>query len=130
MKNTGNETYHGFPANPPQVSFLDALSAVATKGGVGNPFLAKEIYAVYVMESRRPGTRWGWNPRPVWAITLRGLPYIPLKGRGPSPRDVPDEELVPMWQSNHMRNVVDAITGNVLFATTIPQPLPPNPHIS
>jgi hypothetical protein len=116
-----NEIYHGFPPDPPKINFLDALDAVGTKG-IGSPFLAKEIRALYVMESSRPGTRWGWNPRPVWVITLRGLPYRPLKHM---PRDVPDEEFMPIWWRNRIRNVVDAVTGQVLFATTIPHPLPP-----
>ena len=72
----GKEIYHDFPIEPPHVSFIDALSALHAQG-VGSPFVAKEIYAVYVMHSRRPGTKWGWNPRPVWVITLRGLPYRP-----------------------------------------------------
>ncbi len=53
-------------------------------------------------------------PRAVWAITLRGLPPIPAHGFG--------AESVPVWQRNHMRNVVDAVTGQFLFATNIPTP--------
>ena len=40
MKNSGDETYHGFPNEPPKVSLLDALNEVT----VGNPLFAKEIY--------------------------------------------------------------------------------------
>lgn len=124
IKNHGNEIYHGFPLEPPKISLLQALDAILREG-VGSPFLAKEIYAVYVMESRMRGYKSGWEPRPVWAITLRGIPRRPLKGKPPSLHDTPDEELVPAWQRNHMRNVVDARTGKVLFATSCPQPLPP-----
>lgn len=124
IRNHGNEIYHGFPPEPPKVSLLQALDAILTEG-VGSPFVAKEIYAVYVMESTMRGYKSGWEPRPVWAITLRGLPPRPVTGKPPSLHDTPDEELVPAWRRNHMRNVVDARTGKVLFATSGPQPLPP-----
>jgi hypothetical protein len=77
--------------------------------GIGSPFLAKEIHGVYVMHSRM-----GSTPRPVWAITLRGLP--PMAARGSY------GDTIPVWQRNHMRNVLDARSGEVLFATNSPQP--------
>lgn len=102
------EIYHGWPEEPPQISFLEALDAVLS-GGIGSPFEAKEIIGVYVLESKM-----GSEPRPVWAITLRGIP--PLQGHGPG------ADTVPVWQRNHIRNVVDARTGKCLFATNVPQP--------
>ncbi len=102
------ETYEGVPAEDPRVTFLGALDIILSKG-MGSPFLAKEIFAVYVMEARM-----GSPARPVWAITLRGIP--PISAHGP----YADE--VPVWQRNHMRNVIDAKTGEFLFATNSPQP--------
>lgn len=102
------EVYHGLPAHAPKLSFVEALDRVLT-GGIGSPFLAKEIHAVYVLHSRM-----GSPPRPVWVITLRGLPPMTVRG--------PDAGSIPVWQRNHMRNVVDAETGDVLFATNSPQP--------
>jgi hypothetical protein len=103
-----DEIYKGLPEEAPRLTFLDALEVVLNKG-MGSPFLAKEIYANYVLHSR------GGSPlRAVWVITLRGLP--PLPARGPHGDDVP------FWQRNHMRNVVDDKTGVNLFATNSPQP--------
>ena len=102
------EVYTGYVADDPRINFLTALDRILTNG-VGSPFQAKEIHAVYVMHSRR-----GSPPQPAWAVTLRGLPPIQAHGAGGSG--------VPVWQRNHMRNVVDAINGQVLFATNTPQP--------
>src|SRR5258708_1372019 len=100
------EVYDGYPDDCPAIDFLGALEAVLN-GGSGSPFQAKEIHGAYVMHSRM-----GSAPKPAWTITLRGLPPLPV--RSPS---------VPKWQRNHMRNVVDAMTGKVLFATNSPQPV-------
>ncbi|MBN1843970.1 MAG: hypothetical protein JW883_17045 [Deltaproteobacteria bacterium] len=102
------EIYHKHPEDDPKVLFLDALDTVLSKG-IGSPFFAKEIHGVYVMHSRM-----GSRPRSVWAITLRGLPPISAHGRY--------ADSIPVWQRNHMRNVVDATTGENLFATNSPQP--------
>lgn len=103
-----SETYLGLPTEDPKIDFLTALDAVLSKG-IGSPFLAKEIQALYITE-----TRLGGIPRAVWVVTLRGLPPIPAHG--------PYGDQIPIWQRNHMRNVVDAATGDVLFATNSPQP--------
>jgi hypothetical protein len=104
-----NETYYGLPTKEPKLTFLAALEVVLNKG-MGSPFLAKEIYGNYVMHSR------GGSPqRAVWVITLRGLPPIAAHG--------PGGDSVPVWQRNHLRNVVDDETGVNLFATNSPQPL-------
>lgn len=102
------EIYHGLPSNDPRINFLDALDVVLTRG-IGSPFLAKEIYGVYVIHSRM-----GSAPQPVWAITLRGLPPFQARGRY--------GDTIPVWQRNHLRNVINAMTGEFLFATNSPQP--------
>ena len=103
-----DEIYYGLPAEDPKLTFLAALEIVLNKG-VGSPFLAKEIYGNYVLHTR------GDSPqRAVWVVTLRGLPPIPAHG--------PYGDKVPVWQRNHMRNVIDDQTGTNLFATNSPQP--------
>jgi hypothetical protein len=103
-----DEIYYGLPEEEPKLTFLSVLEVVLNKG-VGSPFLAKEIYANYVLHSR------GGSPqRAVWVVTLRGLPPIAAHG--------PHGDIVPVWQRNHMRNVVDDKTGMNLFATNSPQP--------
>jgi hypothetical protein len=101
------EIYHQFPLEDPKVSFLDALDIVLTEG-IGSPFVAKAIHGVYVMHSRMDS-----RPRPVWAITLRGIPPLPARGEY--------ADTIPVWKRNHIRNVVDAMTGENLFATNSPQ---------
>lgn len=116
IRGAGYEIYHGFPAEPPKISFLEALDAIMTKG-VTSPLLAKEIYASYVMESEMKS-----QPRPVWAITLRGIPPLQTITVPPG---VSKDKLPPIWQRNHIRFVVNAVTGKVLFANTSPQPMDP-----
>jgi len=108
------EVYLGFPPETPKLSFLDALDVISSRGY--SPFVAKEIYALYVLESEM-----GSRPRPVWAITLRGIPGIIPTG----PPGLKKEHWSPVWQRNHIRVVVDAMKGKVLFATSVPQPVAP-----
>ena len=103
-----DEIYHDLPAREPKLTFLMALEVVLNKG-IGSPFLAKEIYGNYVVHSRGQSPR-----RAVWVVSLRGLP--PLAAHGAA------ADSVPVWQRNHMRNVVDDETGANLFATNSPQP--------
>src|SRR5260370_39265372 len=102
------EVYVGYPDEDPRIDFLGALERIQDEG-IGSPLLAKEIHGVYVLDSQM-----GSKPKAVWAITLRGLPPLPAHGRGAG--------RVPVWQRNQMRNVVDAVTGRVLFASNTPQP--------
>lgn len=104
------EIYHSIPAEEPKITFLEALENILAKG-IGSPFLAKEIDGLYVMESKL-----GSELRPAWIITMRGLPPRPVHRAG---------VYVPEWQRNHMRDVVDARSGTVLFATNSPQPVEP-----
>jgi hypothetical protein len=106
--NGQSETYHGLPSSDPKLTFLAALNLVLNHG-IGSPFLAKEIYGSYVLHSRMGGPQLA-----AWVIELRGLPPIPVDG--------PHGDKVPIWQRNHMRNVIDDEMGKVLFATNSPQP--------
>lgn len=105
MGRAGLERYHGFPESKPAVDFIQALDVVY-KQGVGNPLEAKQIIAHCVERSAM-----GKKPRAVWAITLRGIP--PLRAAYPG---------VPVDARNHIRNIVDANTGEWLCAGTSPQP--------
>ena len=105
MKEAGQEKYHAFPKTEPHINFLQALDVVF-RDGVGNPLVAKQIVAHYVVRSSM-----GRKPQSVWAVTLRGIP--PLKTAYPG---------VPIDARNHIRNIVDARTGKWLSAGTSPQP--------
>src|SRR5260370_41080485 len=59
-----------------QQPFGEGVFIELLHGGLGSPFEAKEIHGAYVLHSRMAS-----KPRPAWAITLRGLPPIPAKGR-------------------------------------------------
>ena len=95
------ELYAGYPDADPKVDFLAALQDILQVGK------SREMHAAYVMQRRLES-----KARPVWAITLRGLP--PFAAHGPNPKGVAAE------QRTSMRNVVDAATGKVLFATNVP----------
>ncbi len=88
------EIYLAFAPEAPRLSLLEALDRVLTEG-IGSPFLAKEISATCVLHSKM-----GSTPRLVWVITLRGLPPMPARGQ--------HADKIPVWQRNHMRNVLDA----------------------
>ena len=99
-----NELYTGFPSEDPAVTLVQALDDLPT-----NARLAKEIDGSYVLE-----TRLGKPPRPVWMLTLRGIPpFEPISGH--------PEGIYP-WLLNRMRCAVDARTAKLLFWTNTPYP--------
>jgi hypothetical protein len=102
------ENYEGLPTVDPKVTFLQAIDIVLGKGARGSPFAAKEIDGFYVMDSRN-----GSPPKPVWIVTLRGLPPIPSHWS--------KEPVATRTQNTTMRNVVDAINGELLFGTNFPR---------
>jgi len=106
-----DEWYTDIPSQPPKLSFLQAVDAVQS-GGIGCPNLAKEIDGQYVMDTEN-----GEKPRPVWIITLRGIPPMPGSIDPLNPR----EKTVPIRFQNHIRNVIDASTGKCIYATDVPQ---------
>ena len=105
MRRAGGEIYHGFPRNAPKASFLDALDGMQRDGG--NPLIAKQIVAQYVMRSTGGG-----DPMPVWAITLRGVP--PFRSHPGMPQDARYE----------YRYIVDSETGKWISLSNIPRPAP------
>ncbi|UCE61666.1 MAG: PepSY domain-containing protein [Phycisphaerales bacterium] len=72
----GHEKYLSFPAGTPSISFTEAIDIVQKDGG--NPLVAKQITGQWVVWSRMDE-----KPRPVWVITLRGIP--------PFPKTIPDK---------------------------------------
>jgi hypothetical protein len=105
MSRSDSETYVAFPDAPPRVDLLRALDMLR-EHGVAEPLAARQIVAHYVLRSTM-----GAKPRPVWAITLRGIP--PIKTPPPG---------VSIDALNHIRVILDAETGKWLCATTTPQP--------
>ena len=105
------EAYLGLPTVAPKVTFLDALNVVL-RSGTSSPLQAKEIAGQYLLH-----THLGSEPKPVWIITLRGVPPIPPVG----PPGM-DASTVPVWQLNHLRVVIDAMTGQFIFGSSDPQP--------
>jgi len=99
----GGERHHGFPSDPPGVSFLDALDDAIARGGA-KPFVARQIFGHYVIQSE--GLH---EPAPVWSITLWGIPPYYLGGRA----ETNDPVFV-------LRYIVDARTGRWRSSITNP----------
>ncbi len=115
LRGAGNEVYHGFPNEDPHISFIDAADSIQLGGAA--PVMSKQISASYVMWSRVGRFK---TPRPVWAITLRGvMPVMPREGMS--------REAVYQY-----RYVVDARTGEYLCGGNTPHPVrrvsPDRPH--
>lgn len=104
MRRSGREKYHSFVPHPPPIHLSKALEGVVRGGG--NPLVAKQIKAQYVMWSRGDA-----EPKAVWAITLRGVPPFPAAFPG-----------VPEDARNHRRYIIDGETGEWLCASSVPQP--------
>lgn len=103
--------FTGLPGEAPSTTLFRALGASL----LWSPAV-KQISASYVMESSRRH-----QDRPVWVIQLRGFPAaVPFSTFARNAGiQIPDDA------RNHLRNVIDAKTGNWLYADTIPQPIPP-----
>jgi hypothetical protein len=104
MMGSGLEKYHGFAANPPLISFIQALD-ILQQGG-GNPLVAKQIIGQWVVWSRMDS-----KPKPMWIITLRGIPPVPAAFEG-----------VPIDARNHFRYVIDPVEKRLVFGSSRPQP--------
>jgi hypothetical protein len=88
-----SEFYESFPPVDPKVTFIDALQWMN-----GLALEAQEIDGIYILYSSTP-----IKSRPAWVINLRGLPPVSAK-------------------DDHMRYVVDAITGGWLIEADFPNP--------
>ncbi len=103
--NRSSEKYLGIPKTPPTISFFEALQ----KNPI-NEKSAESIEGQYVLYT--PGKT---EPKPVWIITLCGLPPMPAPGLAGA-RIRPEPE----YQRNRMLTVIDAITGRILFSASYP----------
>ncbi len=88
------ERYLGLPQTPPSVSFLQALDSAFT-----SPVHASLTIARYVIYSSQ-----GRAEQPVWAISLHGLPPIPVKH----------------GTIDFMRSVINAETGERIMEVNLP----------
>jgi hypothetical protein len=104
------DIYLSFPAHDPKVTFLEALYALQKVNII--PQGAQQIDAFYVMYDETADPRVA-DPRADWVITMRGPPFFAA---------MPDVDGTPIWQLNHMRSFVDAVTGAWLRSSSNPQP--------
>lgn len=97
------EMYLGFPGESPKVGVLEAIGEAT-----GDPYTAEQIVCTYVMHSHLDK-----DPRPVWIVHMYGV-WTPLSTRHPE---------LPRHCRDHYRSVVDAVTGEFIFAGNLPQPV-------
>ena len=95
LRGMASEFYSGFPADPPSMTFVDALN----KKIAGSILRAKLIVAQYLLYSRDNAS---WKP--AWVIHLHGIPAYA--------RDYVTQ----------MRTVIDAQTGKSITAANVPHP--------
>ena len=93
LRNMSGEVYYGFAPFPPRMTFVEAIHR-----GISPPFFtASEADMLYIRHSLKG------EPGPAWVIHLYGC-Y-------PDPHGI-----------DHMRNVINAITGNRTIAVNVPLP--------
>jgi hypothetical protein len=108
LRNLG-ERFVSLPDVEPAVDFYNALKQVELTG-MASPKDAKQVIAYLVTHHTRK-----YAPRPVWIIQTRGISF-PMEGYA----GMAD---VPIDARNHMRHVIDAMTGAWLYSDTAPQPV-------
>jgi hypothetical protein len=102
------ERFVSLPANAPPVDFYNALKQLELVGPV-SPGKAKQVMAYLVNhETVR------YSARPVWIIQTRGID-IAAEGYAAAGG-------IPIDARNHMRHIIDAVTGEWLYSDTSPQP--------
>lgn len=93
------QEFHGFPADSPPISFVEALDTVQREG-FGDVLEASQIMANCVLWSNM-----GREPRPVWVVTLWGIPPV----RTPTSN-------APVEARRCFTTVIDARTGQFIIA--------------
>ena len=103
------DRYTGLPMQAPKCTLFDAIAK-------SRPWSqdVKQIHACYVLHSNVT-----YKDKPVWVVQLRGFAPIPFSLPGGVEGEIPEDA------RNHLRNIVDAETGEWLGADTIPQPAGP-----
>ena len=109
------QRFSGLPTARPRISFLEALSIIE-QHGFGAPHAAKQLRAYYVLHT---GPQ--WTNRPIWVVDSRGIPPITPVGTALVGSD--QVRRIPVDRLNHMRDMIDAQTGEWLEAGTMPQPV-------
>jgi hypothetical protein len=104
------EKFIALPAGTPSVDFYTALKKLDLAGPI-SPKKAKQVMAYYVVHSTIR-----YSDRAVWIIQTRG---IDLEGEGYAAQ----RHGIPVDARNHMRHIIDAVTGDWLFSDTTPQPV-------
>ena len=102
-KNRSNEIHYGYPSVFPKLSFLDALGKMRSP----SPLLGGQVVATYALCTVKYGDYGDTLSRPVWSITVLGLP--PKKVYAPDTGGL--YEICP-WHEAY--NVIDAMTGEFL----------------
>jgi len=100
------QKYHDFPQKT-EISFIEALIEAGHE--VANMKDAIMITALYINYSN-----FKVKVKPVWDIHLYGIKHALGERR---------KNIVPEYQRNHLRIVIDAATGKLLFAVGSPHPL-------
>jgi len=103
------DRYTGLPMGAPKCTLFDAIAK--SRPWSNN---VKQIHACYVLHSNA-----FYKDRPVWVVQLRGFGPMPFSLPGGVEGEIPEDG------RNHLRNIVDAETGEWLGADTIPQPAGP-----
>jgi len=106
MLNGPSEIYHGIPDVPPPISFMEAVDILYRAGF--NPFSAKQLIGHWVVWSCL-----GSDPKPMWVVTLRGLPPPAI------PRYDPD---IALYYQDHLRIVIDPVEKMWVRGSNSPQP--------
>jgi len=101
------EAYIGFPNRDSLVTFFEALQVCSR-----DPISARRISGQLVLLRKGRVTDPG---RPVWVVQLQGIPPISFYG-GPTPN-------IPVYQKNHSRQIINAVSGRLSFTALSPQPL-------
>ena len=103
-----SERIVALPETAPTIVFMKALKSIDVTGpGVVSD--AAHLVAYYVIQSTIR-----YEQRAVWIVHARGISPLPVLGMGRE---------IPAFARNHLRHVVDAGTGEWLFADTVPQPI-------
>jgi len=109
----GSSRYTGLPGEAPRVSMLVALANEKTM--IWSPDV-KQIHAYYVLYAEPR-----YANRAVWVIHLWGFPPLEL----PGPKGAVTQNATIGERIGHLRNAIDARTGEWLHADNTPRLMPP-----
>jgi len=114
MENIG-ERFTSFPQDKHEITLMKSIKVIDVNYS-GITAHTKQIIAYYAIHQTTQ-----YEKRPVWIIQTRGIP--PFKPTIPPGEKIEDAELVPENARNHLRHIIDAQSGDLLYSDTIPQPV-------